>query len=80
MIIRVYADLETLSTFAAEQYAARKHGYKEPTFPRGLGAFAAGFSRDDVSVDYIDVADEDAVERKICGALHCLPAHSSRHS
>ncbi|EUC43845.1 hypothetical protein COCMIDRAFT_99784 [Bipolaris oryzae ATCC 44560] len=67
MKICVYANLKKLSVEAANQYATRNRCFGKPSFPRSLGAFAAGFSRNHVSVDYIDVADDEAVERKICG-------------
>ncbi|KAJ6282893.1 hypothetical protein J3E71DRAFT_360512 [Bipolaris maydis] len=67
MKICVYANLKKLSVEATNQYAARNRSFGKPTFPRSLGGFAAGFSRGHVSVDYVDVADDEAVERKICG-------------
>ncbi|KAJ4371547.1 hypothetical protein N0V83_004766 [Neocucurbitaria cava] len=38
-----------------------------PNFPRALGGFAAGFSREEVFFDFVDVVDEETVERKITG-------------
>ncbi|EMD67923.1 hypothetical protein COCSADRAFT_60823, partial [Bipolaris sorokiniana ND90Pr] len=67
MKICVYANLKKLSVEAANQYATRNRCFGKPAFPRSLGAFAAGFSRGHVSVDCVDVADDEAVERKICG-------------
>ncbi|USP81385.1 hypothetical protein yc1106_08659 [Curvularia clavata] len=66
-MIRVYANLKKLSVDSIQEYAAKQPGFAMPAFPRGLGGFAAGFSRDDACVDYVDVADDAAVERKICG-------------
>lgn len=68
-VVRVYANLKKLSVDCIEEYAAKKPGFAKPAFPRGLGAFAAGFSHDDASMDYVDVASDAAVERKICGTL-----------
>ncbi|XP_014551971.1 hypothetical protein COCVIDRAFT_41784 [Bipolaris victoriae FI3] len=65
--ICVYANLKKLSVEAADQYATRNRGFHKPTYPRSLGAFAAGFSRGDVSIDFVDVAGDEVVERKICG-------------
>jgi hypothetical protein len=63
MVIRVYANLKKLSVDVTAQYAACDPGFGNPNFPR----FAAGFSCDDNFVDYVDVADDGAVERKIYG-------------
>ena len=58
---RVYADLKGLSIEIVQQSGLH---YK-PTFPRALGGFAAGFSREYDFFDFVDVVDEEAVESKI---------------
>lgn len=66
---RVYANLKSLSLEAVDEYSARQPYYKKPNIPRALGAFAAGFSREEVFFDFVDVAAEQAVEKRITGKL-----------
>lgn len=54
---RVYANLKGLSSEIV----------KKPPFPRALAGFAAGFSREGIFSDFVDVVDELAVEDKIVG-------------
>ncbi|CAO2655923.1 Nn.00g047260.m01.CDS01 [Neocucurbitaria sp. VM-36] len=62
---RVYANLKGLSHELFEEYGDRYPKFSKPHFPRALGAFAAGFSREEVFFDFTDVVDEQAVENKI---------------
>lgn len=61
----VYADLKALSNDVFLQSTLKS----KPQLPRALGGFAAGFSRDEHFFDFVDVADESAVERKIIGKV-----------
>ena len=62
---RVYANLKGLSLELFEEYGNRNPKFTKPNFPRALGGFAAGFSREEVFFDFVDVVDEQAVENKI---------------
>ena len=69
---RVYANLKGLSSEFVNEYCDRNPKFTKPNFSRALGAFAAGFSREKVLFDFIDVVDEQAVEMKIVCTSLCI--------
>jgi hypothetical protein len=58
IVVRIYANLKSLSAEVIKENGAQS---------RALAAFAAGFSREDVSFDFVDVGDENIVQAKIIG-------------
>jgi hypothetical protein len=67
IVARVYANLKGLSIDFTAQHGSRKPHQNSFNIPRYLAAFAAGFSHEYVSFDYVDVVDEETVERKVIG-------------
>lgn len=65
--IYVYANLKMISFPTAERHTAKKLLFTKADSTAALAKFAAGFSCNDVTVNYVNVADEQVVERKICG-------------
>ncbi|KAE8847463.1 hypothetical protein HRS9122_04370 [Pyrenophora teres f. teres] len=62
---RIYANLKRLSVDVSKRRDNSNRKLKLPHYPRALGAFAAGFSRADAWFEYIDVVEEEDVQRKI---------------
>lgn len=56
--VRVYANLNSLSKDVLKERSAQS---------RALAPFAAGFSREEVFFDFVDVGDENIVKAKIAG-------------
>jgi len=58
VIVHIYANLKSLSAEVIKESAAQ---------PRALAGFAVGFSREELSYDFVDVGHEDIVQAKIVG-------------
>lgn len=58
VIVHIYSNLRSLSREVIEESGAQ---------PRALASFAAGFSREELTFDFVDVGDENIVQAKIMG-------------
>lgn len=67
IVARVYTNLKGLSDEVFDDFDRQNPKLCRPNYPHALGAFAAGFSREEVFFDFVDVVDEETVERKITG-------------